>query len=160
MLAVDTQVTELLGRHRLADELLRAGLEVAWPARDRGIDLIAYADLGKQVKNFVAKPIQMKAASTQAFSLFQKYTKISDLILAYVWNLADPKSAVTFALTYPEALGVADSMGWTKTASWATGGYSNSRPGAQLRALLSPFEMTSDRWWGKVVGGQRPIEVP
>ena len=44
-LAVDSQVIELLGRNRLVSELLRAGLEVAIPARDRGIDLIAYLDL-------------------------------------------------------------------------------------------------------------------
>lgn len=42
---VDSQVVELLGRNRLIDELLRAGLEVAVPERDRGIDLIAYLDL-------------------------------------------------------------------------------------------------------------------
>ena len=55
----DKQIVELLGRNRLVDELLRADLEVAIPARDRGIDLIVYADKGRGVKNFVAKPIQM-----------------------------------------------------------------------------------------------------
>jgi hypothetical protein len=41
----DTQVIELIGRNRLGSEILRDGLEVAVPARDRGIDLIAYSDL-------------------------------------------------------------------------------------------------------------------
>lgn len=36
---VDTQLVELAGRNWLASELLRAGLEVARPERDRGIDL-------------------------------------------------------------------------------------------------------------------------
>lgn len=154
---LDTQVIELLGRHRLSDELLRSGLEVAFPARDRGVDLIAYADLGRQVERFAAKPIQMKAASTQAFGLFQKYLKISDLILAYVWNLNDPKLAVTYALSYQEAIAVAGAMGWTKTPSWATGGYTTSRPSKRLLELLEPFKMTSEKWWQKVVGNERPV---
>ena len=76
---LDTQVIELLGRNRLVSELLRAGLEVAVPARDRGIDLIAYLDLidpqdeakdpasAGRVQRFAARPIQMKAASQQSF---------------------------------------------------------------------------------------------
>ncbi|MBN1885820.1 MAG: hypothetical protein JW876_09910 [Candidatus Krumholzibacteriota bacterium] len=62
---MDTQVIELLGRNRIIDELLRAGLEVALPERDRGIDPVAYADLESKVDAFVARPIQMKAASRQ-----------------------------------------------------------------------------------------------
>ena len=63
----DTQVVELMGRHRQMNELLRDGLEVAAPARDRGVDVIAYADLSVQVAKFSAKPIQMKAFSKQPY---------------------------------------------------------------------------------------------
>ena len=42
---MDSQVVEVLGRNRLVSDLLQAGLEVALPVRDRGVDLIAYADL-------------------------------------------------------------------------------------------------------------------
>ena len=38
---LDSQVTEYLGRNLLIDQLLRAGVEVAIPVRDRGVDLIA-----------------------------------------------------------------------------------------------------------------------
>jgi hypothetical protein len=74
-MALDTQVVELLGRHRLMGELLRDGLEVAVPARDRGIDLIAYADLSRQVARFAARPVQMKAFTTRGFSVEQKYAR-------------------------------------------------------------------------------------
>jgi hypothetical protein len=40
---LDTQQIELLGRNRL-EWIIRADLEVPIPIRDRGIDLIAYAD--------------------------------------------------------------------------------------------------------------------
>ena len=59
---MDKQVTELVGRSKLVAELLRSGIEVAIPERDRGIDLIAYLDLDLRAAHFVARPIQMKAS--------------------------------------------------------------------------------------------------
>lgn len=147
---MDSQSIEILGRNRLLEELIRAGLEVAIPVRDRGVDLIAYADLESKVDSFVARPIQMKAASRRNFGVNMKYAKFPNLLLAHVWNLAMPKEIVTFALSYPEACAVADQMGWTTTASWASGRYENTRPGAKLRALLEPYRMTPERWWDRV----------
>jgi hypothetical protein len=49
---MDDQLLELCGRHRLTESLLGAGLEVAFPARDRGIDLIAYALSGPHLPGF------------------------------------------------------------------------------------------------------------
>ncbi len=153
---MDSQVVELLGRNRLIDELLRSGLEVALPIRDRGIDLIAYADLESKVPSFIAKPIQMKAASQRSFSLDRKYAKFPDLILAYVWNLERAASTVTFALTYREAFEVAMTMGWTTTNSWTSKGYYvNNNPGSRLLTLLKPHRMTPKRWWRKVTGATR-----
>ena len=82
------------------------------PLRDRGIDLVVYADL--RVSDFRATPIQMKAASTSCFAVDQKYSKFPNLLLAYVWHLEDPDRAVTYALSYPEALSVAQEMGYTQ----------------------------------------------
>ena len=153
---VDTQLVELAGRNWLASELLRAGLEVARPERDRGIDLIAYVDLDEEAGQFIACPIQMKAATGAVFSLYPKYAKFPRLILAYVWYLADSSRTKCFALSYAEALHVADEMGWTKTDSWLTGGrnklrgYSTTAPSARLRTLLLPFAMTPERWRQKV----------
>lgn len=115
---IDAQIVELLGRNRLSSELLRAGLEVAFPARDRGIDLIAYADLSADVKEFIARPIQMKAASTASFSINTKYERVASLVIAYVWHLEDPSKAVTYALTWKEALAVATEMGYTSSDAY------------------------------------------
>jgi hypothetical protein len=155
---MDTQIVELLGRQRLITELLRDGLEVALPARDRGIDLIAYADLSHQVARFAARPIQMKASSASAFGVFRKYERVADLILAYVWHLEEPAAAVTYAMTYPQAVALAEAQGWTATASWETGGYSTSKPSQQLLRLLSPYHMELGRWWALVTGGAAPAE--
>lgn len=150
---VDTQVVELIGRNRLGSELLRAGLEVAVPARDRGIDLIAYADLSKSVKEFAARPVQMKAASRSSFSINRKFERIADLVIAYVWHLEDPGKAVTYALTWKEVLQVATEMGYTRTDSWRkSGSYATNAPGVQLRSKLLPYEMTPEKWYSKIAG--------
>jgi len=149
---VDSQVTELLGRNRLLDELLRAGLEVALPERDRGIDLIAYADLDSKVSSFVARPIQMKASTRAHFSISRKYEKFPDLILAFVWHLGSTEGARTYALFYDEALAIGEMLGWTATPSWTErGGYSTQRPSQELIALLEGHRMTPHAWWCKVV---------
>ena len=120
--------------------------------RDRGIDLVAYADLGPEVQHFSAVPIQMKACSSSAFSIDAKYAKFRGLVIAHIWHIDTPEREVTFATSFAESLSVADAMGWTATESWAKGYYTNTRPGARLRELLEPFRMTPERWREKVVG--------
>lgn len=157
MVQRDSQVVELLGRNRLIEELLLAGLEVALPLRDRGIDLIAYADLAARVESFAACPIQMKASSETSFGLHTKYRRVRNLIIAHVWYVGQPAKSITFATTYDEALNIVEAMGWAETASWASGAYSTSRPSKRLLTLLEPFRMTPGRWWEKVVGIQTEI---
>lgn len=106
----DTQIIELIGRNRLGSDILRDGLDVAVPARDRGIDLIAYADLSASVKTFVARPIQMKASSEASFSIDRNYKKLASLIIAYIWHVHDPNKTVTYALTYREAFANREKM--------------------------------------------------
>lgn len=149
---LDSQCIELLGRSFLTDQLIRAGLEVAAPLRDRGVDLIAYADLTRTVGQFISKPIQLKIASKRVFSLDRKYERIADLILAYVWHINSDDQTRVYALTYTQAYNVADQLGWTQTRSWARSAYSNTRPGKQIERLLEPFRMTPESWYTCVTG--------
>ena len=144
---LDAQTVELLGRSRLMSELFNAGLEVALPLRDRGIDLIAFAELRTKVDQFIACPIQMKAASASSFFVHRKYSRIRNLILAYVWHVGDPARATTYALTYREAVRILCRMGFAKTRSWKNAGYGVTRPSRKLLALLEPYKMTSEKWW-------------
>lgn len=142
----DPQRIELLGRNRLIEELLRAGLEVSLPLRDRGIDLIAYEDTGKGVAAFSARPIQMKAASDERFNVDRKYEAFPGLIIAFVWNVNDAARTTTYALTYAEIMAVADAMGYTQTTSCENGRYACTRISGKLRALLEPHRMTPEKW--------------
>jgi hypothetical protein len=151
---MEPQIVEILGRNRLIDELLRAGLEVATPERDRGIDLLVYVDLDKTLTSFIARPIQMKAATLVNFSIDRKYEKFPDLIIAYVCNLAIPEKTVTYALTYREAVEVGDVMGYTKSPSWVEHhSYSTRHFGIKLINCLDQYTMTPERWRKKVIGG-------
>lgn len=101
---------------------------------------------------FVGCPIQLKAALRSCFSIDKKYEKFPNLILAYLWNVESQIEHVTFALTYAEAVSVADAMGYTGTASWSRGLYSVTKPGPRLARLLEPCRMSPPTWWKKVVG--------
>jgi hypothetical protein len=148
----DSQKVELLGRNRLIDELLRDNLEVALPVRDRGIDLIAYADLSDKVSSYVARPIQMKAAWKKSFAIDRKYQRFPGLVIAYVWHLDSRNEAITYAMDYLQCCAVAEQMGWTRTASWGRGGYASNAPGKRLLSLLEPFQMRTGSWWKLIVG--------
>ena len=147
---LDSQQVELIGRNYLVGELLRDGLEVARPERDRGVDLIAYIDLDHPGGPFLACPIQVKAHTRAAFAVDRKYERFRGLLLAYVWNVSEVNQVEAYCLSYAEAFRVADDMGWTKTASWDSGIYSTTRPSSRLRRLLEQHRMGPGRWIEKV----------
>jgi hypothetical protein len=153
---IDAQVVELAGRNWLVSELLRAGIEVARPERDRGVDLVAYIDIDERVRDFVACPIQMKASSRRSVSLYQRQSKFRRLILAYVWDLGNPSETKCYTLTYREALQIAEAMRATKANVWKTSGKSKrpgftwNKPPKRLCALLAPYEMDAEKWWHKI----------
>jgi hypothetical protein len=148
---MDAQTVEIIGRNFLVSQLVRDGLEVARPERDRGVDLIAYLDLDETGGGFVACPIQMKAASNRSFSLERKYAKFSHLLLAYLWQVHEPNEARAYALTYEQALGVAEMMHWTKTASWLDkASYGTTSPSKKLLTALEPYAMSTGDWKRKV----------
>lgn len=69
---LDKQQVEVIGRNVVTNQLLREGIEVAEPVRDRGIDLIAY--LRKEESERVqSRPLQLKVASDRDFSVYKKY---------------------------------------------------------------------------------------
>lgn len=133
----DSQVVEILGRAHLEVLFYKAGIEVAKPSRDKGVDLIAYT-----LNPFKAVPIQIKAASAKSFSVDKKYARFPGLLMAYIWNLQGEKGTEVdvYLLTFEEALDVASDLGWTKTKSWDKGSYSTSAPSKEIMKKLSRFK--------------------
>jgi len=146
----DSQLTEIAGKHLLISRLVAAGFEVAQPLRDKGIDLVAYRD-GEGGKEFAAYPIQLKASSHESFSLDMKYKRFPHLLIAYVWNVQTPERSDVYALTFDDALQVMETKGYAKTDSWTKKGYYFVRSaGPELKEILKPFKMTTERWQEKL----------
>src|SRR5438128_1822173 len=97
---LDTQQVELIGLSLLVGLLLRDGLEVARPERDRGVDVIAYIDLPESGGWFMACPIQMKSYSGAGFSVEAKYKRFPGLLIAHLLNVVEPSALVAYCLTY------------------------------------------------------------
>jgi hypothetical protein len=146
----DSQLTEIAGKHLLISRLVAAGFEVAEPLRDKGIDLVVYRD-GEGGKDFAAYPIQLKASSHESFSLDKKYERFPRLLIAYVWNVQAPERSDVYALTFSDALQVMEKKGYAKTYSWTKKGYYFVRSaGSELKEILEPYKMTTERWQEKL----------
>lgn len=151
---MDSQIVELIGRNYLVNELLKAGIEVALPMRDRGVDLIAYLDVDEDIARFAGVPIQLKATSKRSFSIAQKYNRFPNLIMAYVWDLISDGEPAVYALTQAEAVSVGEAMGYTQTASWIDQGlYVSTNPSQKLLVLMEPHCMTPEKWREKLFLG-------
>jgi hypothetical protein len=144
MATVDTQLQEIRGRNILVNELIRGGLEVARPERDKGIDLIAFT---QHTEDFLACPVQLKASVKRAFIVHRKYVSFPTMLHAFVWRLDDVPEII--ALTWMDLRAFAERHGWDRQESWAKHHYWRV-PDAKgaLLAELQPFRMDSapERW--------------
>lgn len=147
---LDSQLVEIIGRSRLIESVLRAGLEVAIPQRDHGIDLIVFDEGDRhRRKAFRAIPIQMKSSSTQQFVISRRYEQFPDLRIAHVWNVHDTAAVEIYVLTHEESVRIGDQVGWTKTRSWSLGAYSKRgiRAGTPIHAALAPYRVATPEDW-------------
>lgn len=142
---LDSQQVEILGRNLVKASLIEAGIEVATPERENGIDLIAYR--WNQDGLFTAFPVQIKAASQFSFGMDRKYAKIPRLIMVFVMNCRSANESTIYAMTYAQMVQVGDAMAWTTTASWAErNGYSTRHPSPKLLGLLGSHCMDPMKW--------------
>jgi len=150
-MGLDSQQIEILGRSALTAALVADGIEVAHPERDAGIDLLAFT-----VDPWAVVPIQMKAATTERFSLDRKYERIPGLVMVYVWHARSAGEAVFYAMSWEQAKAIADELGWTDTATWrGRGTYTNNQPGERVKAAIAPHRMEQGKW-AALIGTQRP----
>lgn len=70
------------GEALVAGELLRKQIDVAYPAYDGGVDLLAYREhrFGKVV------PIQVKSGSERSFAFMKSWFRIPNIVLVQVWQ--------------------------------------------------------------------------
>jgi hypothetical protein len=138
MSAHTSALTGKAGELLVAGELLRRSVDVAVPAYDKGIDLLAYRehDLTKMV------PIQVKARASTGYNFQRSWFRYKGLVLIHVWRLQETPEFYVFASLdeVEDALGPAH----CKSKSWAVdGGYNVTDPGAGAVGRMQPHR---DRW--------------
>jgi hypothetical protein len=156
----EKQAVEVIGRSRLIEMLHRAGLEVARPERDYGVDLVAYIHLKRGSKSLIALPLQLKASSFEQFSIDKKYAKISGLIIVYIWHVRDRESSDIYALTYRQAVEIYEKLRRKQNKSWKKHGtYARTRASKKLKGLLKDYKMTEEEWV-RIVAGKKNMKKP
>jgi hypothetical protein len=159
---MDKQQIGIIGKHLLIANLLAAGLEVAEPIRDHGIDLIVYRD-GKEDSEppvkFAARPIQLKTSSKKTFELYRKYDRFDELRIVYVWNAENiwdekyPSKPIIFCLKYKEAEDIlkagrhAENNDWKNIGHWFT-----NSPSDAMEKRLEKYQVKIPNDWLKKLG--------
>ncbi len=89
----------------LGEKLSSAGIRLAFPEYDSGIDFIAYSTDGR----FLSAPVQLKASTQQGFQTNKKYLQIPDLRIVYLWHVGlDLTKIKAFCLPYNKAEEIVD----------------------------------------------------
>lgn len=126
------------GEALVAAELLRRHVDIAYPAHDSGIDLLAYRapTLGKVI------PIQVKARTTTCFEFQKDWFRIAGLVLIQVWHVTTgPQFYIFGGLDdVEEALGPTH----IATDSWISKGAYNVTTPSQ--AHVDRMQRHRDRW--------------
>lgn len=126
----------------VAGELMRRGVEVAHPASDVGVDLLAYRLIpGKAVAGkFV--PIQVKTRSTSGYAFYKSwFERAPGLMLVHVWNVAVKPEFYVFGNLKDVELAL-DTHALSE--SWKTkGGYSVTDATERHRLLMQAH---ADKW--------------
>ena len=107
------------GEAWVAAQLLRRGIDVAYPALDNGVDLIAYrgGDLCCSV------PIQVKTASRKLYSFNKSVFRVPGVVLVQVWHMITTPQCYIFdgLERVEEALGLhANTDVWTNDGRWVS----------------------------------------
>lgn len=134
------------GEALVAAELLRRHIDVAYPAHDSGIDLIAY----RAEKPDAIVPIQVKARSATCYEFQKDWFRIKGLVLVQVWNVVTKPEFYIFG-----SLGeVENALGpqHAATASWLEkGGYNVTSPNEAQLERMRPHQHQWDRILGRLL---------
>lgn len=128
----------------VTSRLLSLGVDVARPASNNGVDLIAFGG-----PPWWIVPVQVKSASTERIVFKREWFKIPGLVLVFVW-LGSGRCFVFDGLPDVELfLGdSADTDSWRTRGDWAI----TRELGPTHRERLAPF----DEAWDKVLARARP----
>lgn len=133
------------GEMLVAAELLRRGVEVAHPASDVGVDLLAYRLSAGNATPSSVVPVQVKSYSRTGFRFLTSwFNKAPGLVLVSVWHLLETPQCFVFGSLQD----VENALGpqHVATASWmANGIYSATTPTKEALERMQPHLNRWDR---------------
>jgi hypothetical protein len=138
MTAHEAALVGKAGEALVAAELLRQHIDVAYPAHDGGVDLLAYRGHGL---NRVV-PVQVKARTSTCFEFQKDWFRIEGLVLVQVWYVTQTPEFYIFGRLedVEEVLGTTH----TSTQSWIEkGGYNVTNPS---RDHIERMQVHRNRW--------------
>ena len=136
--ALDAALIGKAGEALVAGELLRRRIDVAYPAFDGGVDLVAYR--GHAFDNAI--PIQVKARSSTCYTFQKKWFEIPSIVLIQVWHVATTPEFYVFR-NVQDVEGALGSR-HVSSPSWARDGrYSVTNPNDEQIERMQPYR---DKW--------------
>lgn len=143
---MDAMTLRLLGRNRVIDDLLRAGLQSALPLVDgTGVDLFAFGVPRAAHEPWISAPVRVRASSGRAFAIDEGAERIPGLLHAFVWGLGGSDERV-YVLDHREARTIAEQMGFALPQTGQFALYDHQAPSRSLMELIEPYRTGSDRW--------------
>ena len=126
----------------VAAELMRRGVEVAHPASDVGVDLLAYRLIPGQAVAGRFIPIQVKTRSTTGYAFYKSwFQRAPGLMLVHVWHAATTPEFYIFRNLGDVELALDNHA---KSKSWIVdGGYSVTDATERHCQLMTAH---ADRW--------------
>jgi hypothetical protein len=142
-MAINPALIGKAGEMLVAAELMRRGVEVAHPASDVGVDLLAYRLAPKQTVSSKFVPIQVKARSASGYN-FQRawFDRVPGVVLVHVWHVRTTPAFFIFdsLSRVEEALGPIHAL----SPSWQRDGrYSVAKAGDEI---INRMEAYRDKW--------------
>jgi hypothetical protein len=123
-MAINPALIGKAGEVLVAGELLRQGVEVAYPASDVGVDLLAYRLAPKETVAARFVPIQVKTRAKSGFN-FQRawFERVPGVVLIHVWNV----ETIPEFYIFPSIYSVEKALGpvYATSPSWVLKGLYN-----------------------------------
>lgn len=149
---MDAATLRLIGRNRVIDDLLRAGLQVSLPISEgTGIDLFAYSTPRSTHDTWSCSPIRVRASSGRAFGVDEGAERISGLLHAFVWGVGSADERV-YVLGHRDARRIAEQMGFALPQTGQIALYEHQAPIRSLMELIEPFRTTPEMWRDRLAG--------
>ena len=139
------------GIQRVEDSLQSASISYI-QSTNKWADLIVVAYIDESGNSRQSNvPLKIHASEKRVFNLHRDYGGVDNLLIVYVWGVNSAVVAdAILALTYEEAMNVANAKPYPQSNSWSKGGSYNINAGQALQQMLAPYHIPPQTWQDRI----------